>query len=261
MARHLAGLIHLGQHGLVDVQDLQQLIAPAAVGHIQQLHAGGIRDLGGIVAGQHEADIILGQQDVAALGVHIGLVVTHPQDLGQGEAGQGGVGGDGDQLFLADLLVDFVAFLGGTLVAPDDGGTQDFVVLIQHDQAMHLTGNAQGHHIVLVHAGLHQHGLDGLDSSVPPVLGVLLRPAVVGLVHGILDSGRGHRHAILIEQHRFGAGGAKVDTQNVFHMERLLSYRSHNETDFLPYDTWKMSIRQGDAQGVRISEQKTKGGH
>ena len=199
--------------------------------------------LGGIIAGQHEADIVLGQQDVAALGVHIRLVIAHPQDLRKGEAGQGGIGGDGDQLFLADLLVDLVALLGGTLVAPDDGGTQDFVVLIQHDQAVHLAGNAQGDHVILAHAGLGQHRLNGGHSSVPPILGFLLSPAVMGLVHGIFHSGRGHRHAILVKQHRLGAGSSKVNTKNVFHQEQLLSICLNGQKTIY-YNTWKCSIRQ-----------------
>lgn len=91
-----------------------------------------------IARGEHVAHIVLGQQNVGALGVELGLVVAHPQNLRGGKACQGGVGGDFKQPLLAHPLGDFLALGGGALVAPDDGAAQQVALLVQHHQAVHL---------------------------------------------------------------------------------------------------------------------------
>ena len=217
MPGDLAAFVYPGQQGLVDVQNLQQLVRPAAVGHIQQLHAAGVADLGGIVAGEHIAHIVLGQENVAAAGVNVRLMLAHPHDLGQGEARQGRVGGDADEIVIADLFGDLVALLLGALVAPDDGGAQHLAVFIQHDQAVHLPGNAQGHHVRRVHAAFADHGFHRGRGGVPPVEGILLSPAVAGLAHGILHRGGADHAAFLVKKHGFGSGGTQVDTKYIFH--------------------------------------------
>ena len=47
---HLAGLVHLCQQALVNVQRFQQLIRPAAMGNVQHLHAAGIGHFRGEVS-------------------------------------------------------------------------------------------------------------------------------------------------------------------------------------------------------------------
>ena len=210
-AGDFGGLVHLGQEGGVDVQLLQDFLAPAAAGHVQQLHAGGVGDLGGELAGEHVAHIVLGQQNVGALGVELGLVVAHPQNLRGGKACQGGVGGDFNQPLLAHPLGDFLALGGGALVAPDDGAAQQVALLVQHHQAVHLAGDAHRLNLLVGDAALFDNGLDGLAGGVPPVQGVLLGPAVVLLIHGVLHGGAGHHMALLVEKHGFGAAGAQVD--------------------------------------------------
>ena len=92
----------------------------------------------GVVAGQVVANIILGQQDVARLGIDLRLVFLHPQDLGRGETGQGVVAGDLDQVFFAQPAADLVALRAGALVVPEHGRAQDRAVLVQQHQAVHL---------------------------------------------------------------------------------------------------------------------------
>ena len=65
------------------------------------MRAGAVGLVHGVVAGQLEADVVLGQQDVPRLRVDLRLVLLHPQDLGRGEAGQRIVAGDLDQPLLA----------------------------------------------------------------------------------------------------------------------------------------------------------------
>ena len=112
-AGHFGRFIDLAQQVFVDVQLFQHLVRPAAVRDVQQLHPGGVGDLGCELAGQFIPDIVLRQQDFRAFGVIFRLVVADPEDFGGGKAGEGGVGGDLDQPFGADLLCNLLALLRG----------------------------------------------------------------------------------------------------------------------------------------------------
>ena len=65
-AGEVGGLIQLAQQSRVDVQLVQHLLGPAAVSHVQQVHARGVGHLGGKLSRQLVAQVVLGQQDAAA---------------------------------------------------------------------------------------------------------------------------------------------------------------------------------------------------
>ena len=223
-ARHVGGLVHLREQALVNVELFENLAAPAAVRHVEKLHTGSVRNLGGILAGEHVTNVILREQDVAALRVDLRLVVAHPEDLRSRESRQRRVRGDFDQTLRTDLLRDFVALGGGALVTPDDGAAQDAAVFIEHDKAVHLAGNTESAHESRIHAGLIQHRADRVLRGVPPVGGILLGPAVLRLIHGIFDGSGGHGVSVRIKQHRFGAGRAEVNAKQIFESHLVSSF-------------------------------------
>ena len=59
----------------------------------------------GELAGQAEADVVLGQQELARLGEDLRLVVAHPEDLGRAEAGERRVAGQLDRPVAPDRVV------------------------------------------------------------------------------------------------------------------------------------------------------------
>ena len=138
--RDLRGFVHLCQQRFVYSQLVQHLVGPAAVRDIQQLHSAGVGYLGGILAGEHEADIVLGQEDMTALLVILRLVVLHPHDLCGGESGDGWISGDLDHSVSADFIGDLNDLPGGTLIAPDDGFADRLVLSVQHYKSVHLAG-------------------------------------------------------------------------------------------------------------------------
>ena len=217
MARHFAGFVHLRQQRRVDVQHVQQLLRPAAVRHIEHLHPGCVADFSREIAGQHIAHIVLRQENVTALGVHFRLVIAHPQQLRQREASQRGICRNRNQLIAADNFVNLVALRRRALVAPDNRRAQDVPCFIQHDQTVHLTADAHRNDVLLIHTGLRQHAADGVHRRMIPVLRLLLRPAIVRLIQRIFHQRGADRRAILVEQHRFRAGRAKVNTKNILH--------------------------------------------
>ena len=148
-------------------------------------------------------------------GIQLRLVVAHPQNFGGRKACQRRVGGDLDETFGPHTGGDLLTLCGCALVAPDDGGPQHLSVGVQHHQAVHLPGNTDAPDLAAVHPGGHflQRGVGGL----PPVGGVLFRPAVLGLVHGVLHQRAFYNIALGVEQHGFGAAGAQVDPDQIFH--------------------------------------------
>ena len=148
---------------------------------------------------------------MAALGVDFRLMIAHPENFRGGEARQRGIGGDLDQPLRAHALGDLVALRLCALIAPNDGGAQHLALLVQHDQTVHLARNAQRNDLRRVHGAFAQHRADGGDRRVPPIGRILLRPAVLRLIHRILHRGGGHDRAALIEQDGFGARGSKVN--------------------------------------------------
>ena len=93
-----------------------------------------------MVAGQLQADIVLGQQDVGGLGEDCRFVVGQPEQLGRCQAGHGG-----DARYVAegrDGGLEGFALGGGAAVVPQDRGAQGAVVGVEQDGAVHLAGQA-----------------------------------------------------------------------------------------------------------------------
>ena len=64
-AGYFLGFITGGEKIDVEFQGREQFLGPFAFGHVQQQHAAGIADFGGIFAGQAAADFVLGQKNLA----------------------------------------------------------------------------------------------------------------------------------------------------------------------------------------------------
>ncbi len=71
-------------------------------------------------------------------------MLTHPEELGEGEVGERGVAGQLDEALEADRLGEPVALRLGALIAPDQRGAEDLPLGIEHDTAVHLAGEAYG---------------------------------------------------------------------------------------------------------------------
>ena len=86
-----------GEPGHGDAGGFGDFGGPAAVGDVEQQGAGGLLHVDGELAGEAEADVVLGAEDVGDAGEDFRLVVAHPEELGEGEVGQGGIAGELDE--------------------------------------------------------------------------------------------------------------------------------------------------------------------
>ncbi len=115
-----------GKPGHGDAGGFGDFGGPAAVGDVEEEGSAGLLHVHGELAGEAVADVVLGAEDVGDAGEDFGLVVADPEELGEGEVGQGGVAGELDEAVEADFLGKPVALGLGALVGPDEGGAEDF---------------------------------------------------------------------------------------------------------------------------------------
>ena len=161
-------------------------------------------------AGEDVVDVVLGKHDLADALEILRLMLLHPQNLGGSEPSEGDVGGEGGQLFPSHHLVEVVHLLSGAPIIPQDSRADHLVVLIQHHQAVHLAARSDARHLGLVKA--LQQGGDSLQHGGFPVLRVLLAPAGLRELQGILLGDFILDLALLIHQQELDGRGAKVDS-------------------------------------------------
>src|SRR5215218_461868 len=95
-------------------------------------------------------------------------MAAEPKQLRGGEPRQGAVPGQFDQPAEADPLLDLLALGAGPLVVPEDGRTQDALLRVEDDQAMHLS--REPYRVVAAEPP------KGRVRGAHPVVGILLGP-------------------------------------------------------------------------------------
>ena len=161
-------------------------------------------------AGQLVVDVILRQHDFFNARKVFRLVVAQPKQLGRGESGKGDVRGVSAQGILADDIIQVVHLFLGAPVIPQDAGTDDGIVGIQHDQPVHLPARADALYLRGIKA-CQQFG-DAAAHRRPPVCRVLLTPAGAGIADGVLAADDVGNAAGFVHQQQLHRRCAKVDS-------------------------------------------------
>ncbi len=187
---------------------------PLAVFDIEEEGAGGVGNFGGVFVREAVAEVIFGEEDLAALVEFFRFVLAEPENFGGREAGEGGVGdpvyergaatGEGD---------DFGALGGGALVVPEEGGAEDFSGGVEENGAVHLAGKTDGANGGGFYFGLFDDGGGGEFGGFPPAFGVLFGPAGFGGEHDVRGFGGGENLTGGGEEEGFGAGGSDIDSE------------------------------------------------
>ena len=102
--------------------------------------------------------------------------VGHPCQLGDGEAGHWHASAESGPVLGTQLVHHDSGFGGRCRVVPELGRPDDRVVLVEHDQAVLLPGDGEGHRVMAVRAEL----FDGRGQSLPPGLRVLFGDGRLG---------------------------------------------------------------------------------
>src|SRR6202023_2065702 len=116
----------------------ENLARPAAARYVEHEGAGSVGNVGGALAREAEANVILGQHDRPDASLVVRLVLTHPKELGEGEVGEGGIARELNDALGADLLTQIRTLLLGANVAPNQSRTHNLAGGIEQGRAVHL---------------------------------------------------------------------------------------------------------------------------
>ena len=148
------------------------------MGDVEEKGAAGLLDVDCVLAGEAKADEVFRTEDVGDAGEDLRLVLLHPEQLGEGEVGQRGIGDERDEPVEADALGEQIALRLGALVAPDHRRAKYLAGRVEQYAAVHLAGQTDCFDLVFG-ACFAQDGGDRQAGGVPPVFGILLCPASV----------------------------------------------------------------------------------
>ena len=163
--------------------DLQHFLRPALVLDIQKQHTRSVGIITGVDASELVGQIVLREHDLCDSPEVLRLIFAHPEELWRGEAREGDVGRQRGELVLADGIVEIVDLLEGTAVIPQNRRADDVIGCIQRNKAVHLPAGADARDQFCVKAA--QQLRNTHHDCVPPVLGLLLRPAGLREAEGI----------------------------------------------------------------------------
>ena len=123
----LAGTIHV--HNIV-LEDLRH-VTPLGYPPLRHFFDGNAGDIERLLAGELEAHVVLGQQQVPRACPGPGLVLAHPQHLGRRVARECIVAGDGDEALAPHGLAHPVHLSLCPTVVPEDGRSDHFAGLVE----------------------------------------------------------------------------------------------------------------------------------
>ena len=123
LTRHLGRLVDTRQRVPGQLEQLEQLVAPAPRRDVEEKGSRGVGHVDRPFAGKSQPHVVLGQEDVGYPPIDVRLVVAHPEQLRRREAGQSAVTGQRDQALEPDALFDLGTLLRRPLVVPEDRGS------------------------------------------------------------------------------------------------------------------------------------------
>src|SRR5438477_2801593 len=163
--------------------------------HIEKQRAGSVGHVGGAFTGEAEANIVFRKHDGANTFPVRGFAFADPKQFCEREICQRRIAGELNQALLADFGGQVAALLFCAHVAPDQSGTNDASLLIQHDRAVHLSGEADASNFFGAEIGARDGFTNRDAGGTPPILGVLLGPTDLLRSEGLVLFRGGRDHA------------------------------------------------------------------
>ena len=141
---------------------------------VEEQRPGRIGDVGRELAGEPQANVVLRQEHVRDPRVESGSCRRSQSSFGAVKPGSARLPVSSISRCEPDALLDLVALGAGALVVPEDRRPQDPSLRVEGDEAVHLPGEADP-------APRRHRAGRGRLGGAPPVLGVLLGPAGLGV--------------------------------------------------------------------------------
>ncbi len=219
-ARGRASLKQAGDVGEIEPGCGEQAFRPAPRPDIEPGGAGGIGAVGRLLAGQHQAEIVLGQQHAPDAGEDLGLMPAHPEELGRGEARHDAVAGDRPRL--RHRRLERRTLSRAPPVIPEDRRAQRPVRRIEQHRPVHLPGKPDGAHRGERPGRFGGEPVERGEERSRPVLGALFRPERAGMGEGERRPALGRDTALLVEEKGLEFGRAEIEAEKHASLPRPL---------------------------------------
>ena len=172
MAGDVGGGDEGGEGCRTEPSHLDKLFIPVHLRHVEEERALGLDAVGGGVAGEEVAHVVLHEEDMAGAGEDVGLVRLEPHHLGERPGGSGHLVG-GLEYLVAHRLAELGAFCDGALVGPHDRAADGAVGVVHQHRVVGGAVERGGGDVREVNALIPQLAQCGAER-VPPVLRLLL---------------------------------------------------------------------------------------
>src|SRR6266478_5409443 len=186
------------------------------MGDIEKQRSRSVSHVSGTFADEAEADVVLRKHDRTNTFPVFRFVFADPEQFCEREICQCGIAGQLNQPLLADLDGQIAALLFSANVAPDQGGTDDASLIVEHNRAVHLTGEAKASDFFSFEVGTRDGLANRNARGAPPVFGMLLGPADLRRSEGLmLFRGGGNNPAVAIDDDGARSSCANVNPEYV----------------------------------------------
>ncbi len=181
--------------------------------HIEQAGAARIRNVRGEISCELQSHEILRQENMANAAVKLRLVIAYPEQFGQSEAGQNRVSRGTQNVFRAKYFIDLIHLLLAALIAPDQSRTDDLALLVEQDQAVHLTAESNPGYRGAINSRVFQNAPNRGLRRMPPVVGILFRPQWFQHLHFRVRRHAGEANTgFFVYQQRSGAARTYIES-------------------------------------------------
>ena len=212
-AGHLRPLVHAGEHVRIEIQRVHDLHRPCPRAGIEEPRAGRVAGIRRELARQHQAQVILRQEEMVQPFVGDRPVAPQPQQFRRRESCERSTAGDLDQPLATDDALDLIRLSRGALIVPKDRRPDHLALRVEQDRAVHLSRKADRDH--RPKRDLRTDTDDRRATCLPPVVGALLRPARLRR-DGLVRHGRPRAHdAVHIERDGLQRRRADVDAEEM----------------------------------------------
>src|SRR5258708_31792065 len=186
------------------------------MGDVEKQSAGSVGHVGGAFASEAKTDVILRKHYGADAFPVFGFVLADPKQFCEREIRQSRIAGELNQPLVADFGGQIATLFFGADVAPDQCGTNDASLLVQHDRAVHLTGEADASDVVGSKVGARDGFANRDAGGTPPVFGVLLCPTNLRRSEWLVFFGGGRDDAaIAVDDDGARSSGTDVNPEYV----------------------------------------------
>src|SRR6266436_4065961 len=186
------------------------------MGHIEQQRSRSVSHVSGTFASEAEADVVLRKHDRTNTFPIFRFVLANPEQFCEREICQCGITGQLNQPLLADLDGQIVALLFSANVAPDQSGANDATLVIEHNGAVHLTGEAHASDFFSAQIDTRDDLSNRNARRAPPVSGMLLGPTDLRRSKGLmLFRGGSGDPAVAIDDDGARSSGTNVNPEYV----------------------------------------------